>query len=681
MNLACVFKFTAKPTVLKKAVPFSKKNRMLEQVRIMEREMAAMETQLREMNLKVFLQPTTEPVYSSDSCSSSTWSTSSVWSECDDSDVIHSSDLGHKRIKYDQDPSEKAHDWQLIVRQEGSKGISFQTSIKSMADVAVFLTESLHYFNTSGFPSRTPNYHADRSHQTLPVTNKMLQVEYIIHSFFKKKQAQRRKLLTVEEESPNQLDTTNRTHIKRQLIGAYFNCNGLIYPTFPKPYFYPLLVSQPDSMLVTAITAFVAYSQCLHASKIPLPCSRESMAESLRQEAKTLLQDVLFDEEPSIFTACTLFFLAQCAMITLETVEARLYTNLAWRMVLQLKDHYTHILPHITPDTPVTAEVATAESWRRLFYSVRYLEISLYLIYDGLADFSSILFDTGIGYPIILATERQDPQVHDAVLVFHHIIRMHNCQMSTRVDDFKYQLFAGKLDNVSIADIEMLETQLVQFWKSLPIQFRLTDAPLDYLQTDRIQQCQNPYAIYLNLLYYAYWMSLETRLMQAPAATDLRGATMERFDGDRALLIVSVCCDAVSKIFHVLLCRLPCTIDLHWLLIASDATAMLKNAANPHIKQRAHQNLRVTMKVLKQKMSDQQEDDEYKMLKSMLPSAEASMSTSTSSTSLASSEDSLTEEPMVLDKNRNITPPAAYFGEMKKALDTYFFGGDKPTSD
>lgn len=642
-----------------------------------------METQLREMKLKVHLQPTNDINYSSDSSSSTTWSTSSVWSECDDSEATHSSsDLGHKRIKYDQDPSEKANDWQLTVRQEGSKGISFQTSIKSMADIAVFLTESLHYFSASGFPSRTPNYHTDRSHQTLPVTNKMLQVEYIIHSFFKKKQAHRRKLLTAEEELPNQLDAVSRTHIKLQLLHVYFKCNGLVTPIFPKPYFYPLLTSQPNSMLVTSIAAFITYTQCHHVSQIPLPHSRQSIAESLRQEAKAQLQDALFDEEPSIFTACTLMFLSQCAMITLENAEARLYTNLAWRMVLQLKDRYVDILSHITSDTPVTAEIAAAESWRRLFYYVRYLEVSLYLIYDGLADFASILFDMGIGYPTVLATERLDPQVNDAVLAFHHLIRMHNCQMSGRINELKYRLFAGSLDNVPVADIELLENQLVQFWRSLPVQFRLSDSPLDYLQTDRIQQCQNPYAIYLNLLYYAYWMSLETRLMQAPAATDLRGATMERFDGDRALLIVSRCCDAVSKIFHVLFCRLPCTVDLHWLLIASDATAMLKNAANPLIKQRAQQNLRITLKVLKQRMSNQQEDDEYRMLKSMLPSAGTSMSTSTSSTSLASSEDSLIEEPVTLDKNRNSSnnsrPPAAYFGEMKKALNTYFLGGDKP---
>lgn len=689
MNLPCVFKFTAKPTVLKKVVPFSKKNRMLEQVRLMEQEMAAMETQLREMHLKVQLQPANDSIYSSDSSSSSstTCSTGSVWSECDDNDGARSwSDLGPKRVKYDRDQSVNA-DWQLIVRQEGSKNISFQTSIKNVADVAVFLAESLHYFNTSGFPSRTPNYHTDRTHQKLPVTNKMFQVEYIIYSFFAKKKAHRHKLLTAED-SPNHLDYGSRTRIKRQLLHVYFNCTGLVNPLLPKPYFYPLLASQPNSMLVAALASFITFSQCHHVSQIPLPCSRESMAESLRQEAKSQLQDALFDEEPSIFTACSLMYLSQAAMIALDNAEARLYINLAWRMILQLKDQYVNTLSHITSDTFVTAEIAIAESWRRLFYFIRYLEVSLYLLYDGLADVASILFDIGIGYPTVLASERLDPEVRDAVLAFHHVIRIHNCQMSVRVDELKYQLFSGNLDNVPIADVEMLENQLIQFWKSLPGEFRLSDAPLDYLQTDRIQQCQNPYAINLNLCYYAYWMSLETRLMQAPAATDLRGATMDRFDGDRALLIVSVCCDAASKIFQVLLCRLPCIIDLHWLLISCDAATMLKQSANPHIKQRARQNLRITLKVLKQRMSNQQDDDEYRMLKNMLPSVDTSMSTSTSSTSLISSEDSVTEEPFTMgntmnrssSSSNNDNSPSAYFEEMKKALNGYFFSGDNTTA-
>ncbi|KAG2237931.1 hypothetical protein INT48_002492 [Thamnidium elegans] len=662
---------------------------MLEQIRIMEQDMAAMEQQLRLLNVKVQVDSPTS-FFSSEYDSDTNSSSSQSYSCCSESECNNPSYCIHnKRTKYATalpSPSsssstalvtstDKTH-WQLTLSQD-SKGISFQTSIKNIADVAVFLTESLRYFTFS--PERTPNYHADRSHQSLVVTNKKLKVEYVLHSFFQKK----KKEIKLNY-APILCDSATRSYLKIQLIRSYFTCAGLNTPIFCLPYFLPLLESQPNCMTAAAVAAYITYSQCRHVVQIPYPLTREGLAESFRQEAKDLLEDILFEEEPSVMIAGSLMLLSQCALITLQNIEARLYMNLAWRMVIQLKDKYLPIIKHVTSDTPVTPEIAIAESWRRLFYAVRYLELNLYIIYDELADFSSILFDNGIGYPTVLATEKGIKDVNDAISVFHHVVRLHNCQMSTNSDELKYQLFAGNLDSISIHDIEQLENQLINFWKTLPGQFRLSDSPLEYLQTDRIQQCENPYAIYLNQLYYAYWMALETRLMRSPATTDLLGANMERFDGDRALLIVSVCCDAISKIFHVLFCRLPCTVELHWLLIASDAMAMLKKAANPHIKSRAQKNLRVTLRVLKDRVQhvnqDSTHNEDYMLWKSMLPagSPETSMSTSTSSGSLAESEADSIYTDDDGSCNSSIRPPAAYFGELKKALNTYFAGYEQP---
>ncbi|KAI9270027.1 hypothetical protein EDC94DRAFT_512989 [Helicostylum pulchrum] len=647
-----------------------------------------MEQQLRLLNVKVQVDSPTSS-FSSEYDSDTNSSSQSYSSYCSESECNNPAYCIHtKRTKYataSPSPSsssstalitlpDKNH-WQLTLSQD-SKGISFQTSIKNIADVAVFLTESLQYFTFS--PERTPNYHADRSHQSLVVTNKKLKVEYVLHSFFQKKK-NKIKL----NYAPLLCDSATRSYLKIQLIRSYFTCAGLSTPIFCLPYFLPLLESQPNCMTAAAVAAYITYSQCRHVVQIPYPLTREGLAESFRQEAKDLLEDVLFEEEPSVMIAGSLMLLSQCALITLQNIEARLYMNLAWRMVIQLKDKYLPIIKHVTSDTPVTPEIAIAESWRRLFYAVRYLELNLYIIYDELADFSSILFDNGIGYPTVLATEKGIKDVNDAISVFHHVVRLHNCQMSTNSDELKYQLFAGNLDSISIHDIEQLENQLIGFWKTLPAQFRLSDSPLEYLQTDRIQQCENSYAIYLNQLYYAYWMALETRLMRSPATTDLLGANMERFDGDRALLIVSVCCDAISKIFHVLFCRLPCTVELHWLLIASDAMAMLKKAANPHIKSRAQKNLRVTLRVLKDRVQhvnqDSTNNEDYMLWKSMLPagSPETSMSTSTSSGSLAESEADSTHIDDDGSCNSNIRPPAAYFGELKKALNTYFAGNEQ----
>lgn len=686
MSLSCVFKFSVKPTILKKPVPVSKKNRMLEQVRIMEQDMAAMEQQLRLLNVKVQLDPSPSPFNSSSSSSGYDSDTSSSlgYSECECTQP-YCHHVSSKRVKYEDTVSSctaltttatTTDSWNLKISQD-SKGISFQTSIKSIADVGVFLAETLRYF-TSNSPRRTANYHADRSRQTMIVTNKMLQVEYVLHSFFKKKHQTKQ----ITHSSPI-CDSVTRAYIKQQLIKTYFSCAGLNTPILSPSFFIPHLQAQPNSMLASAIAAFVAYSQCRHVNPFTFPLTRESIAESFRQEAKDLLEDVLFEEEPSVMIAASLMLIAQCALITLQNMEARLYMNLAWRMVVQLKDKYIQIVNGITAHTFVTAEISIAESWRRLFYMVRYLELNLYMIYDGLADFSSILFDSGMGYPTVLATELSNPEVSGAVSVFSYVVRLHNCQMSANSEDLNYQLFAGNLESIKIQDIENLENQLINFWKTLPSQFRLSDSPLEYLQTDRIQQCENPYAIYLNQLYYAYWLALETRLMRSPATTDLKSASMERFDGDRALLIVSVCCDAISKIFHVLYCRLPCTVELHWLLIASDAMAMLKKAANPHIKTRAQKNLRVTLRVLKDRVQHVNQDgtnnEDYNLWKSMLPtgsSSETSMSTSTSSGSLAGSEADSTHTDD--DNHSQARPPAAYFGELKKTMNTYFSTSEQP---
>ncbi|KAI8636181.1 hypothetical protein BD408DRAFT_397813 [Parasitella parasitica] len=728
MSLTCVFKFTAKPTVLKKAVPVSKKNRMLEQVRIMEQEMQAMEQQLKLLNVQVHLQQQRDTYLlssgssssgsSNSSNSSSSNSSSRSSSICDNMSEVSTIDsrfadendftcadcyctypsyCSHrtsKRMKFNPTTAlikstasnHSSNQWQLTVSQ-GPQGMRFQTSIKNISDVAVFLAESLHYFTAT--PMRSPNYHAaNRAKQQLEVTNKMLHIEKVLHSFFQRKQQLQqdtRQLLITS----SQHNAANRTLIKRQLVQYYFACAGLINPIFSKPCFLPLLEAHPNSLAATACCAFVAYSQCKHVSHIDWPVSRDSFAESLRQEAKEMLEDVLFEQEPDILIAGALMLLAQCALITLQNGEGRLYTSLCWRMVLQLKDKYVDTLKQLIPDAPdITPQQAVAESWRRLFYAARYLELNMYMIYDGLADFSSILFDSGIGLPTVLSNERNKvDQLEQAIEVFHHVVRLHNCQMSTRNDQLTYQLFAGNLSSISIYDVERLENELISFWKSIPIEFRLSDSPLEYLQTDRIQQCDNPYAIYLNQVYYAYWLALETRLMRSPSSTDLLGANMERFDGERALLIVSITCDAISKIFHVLYRRLPCAVELHWLLIASDAMAMLKKSANPHIKAKAQKNLKVTLRVLKQRV--QQTDnfgddinDDYILWRNMLPSnsPEPGMSTSTSSSSLAGSENSDEATAFFVDQQLRATvssvtelkPSNAYIKELKKTFATYF---------
>ncbi|KAI8390093.1 hypothetical protein BD560DRAFT_379893 [Blakeslea trispora] len=712
MKLACVFKYTAKPTVLKKTVPNSKKNRLLEQVRLMEQDMVNMEEQLRLFNVKIRLE-SSNPVSSSpylslpftqeddyqdisDAMSSSGSSTASgsCFSSCSDrrysqntsiptcecTDPVHCVHTSTKRSKLYSSENE----WKLTITQ-GPEGMSFQTSIKTISDVAAFLSQSLPFFNATVFPQRTPNYFANRSQQQLEVTNRMLKVEYVLHSFFKNKH-QPKKTKFIENIN---CDYITRTFIKQQLIRSYFQCQGLLSPLFCQPYYLPLFESNPSSMTASAMAAFIAYSQCRHVMIISPPLTREGLAEIFRQEAKNQLEDVLFEEEPNLMIAATLMLLAQSAMILLFNSEARTYVNMAWRMVCQLRDKYIHIVQNITSQTPVTPEIAEAESWRRMYYTIRYLEVYMYMSYDGLCDFSSILYENGIGSPTLLANEINNQEIKDAVQVFYHVVRLHNSQMSVQANELKWELLAGTRASVLVSDIEHLENQLLSFWKSLPPDLRLSESPLEYLQTDRIQQCQNPYAIYLNQLYYAYWLALETRVMQSPGGTDLMGANMERFDGDRALLIVSVCCDAIAKIFYVLYCRLPCTVELHWLLIASDAMSMLKKAKNPHIRARAQNNLYLTLKVLMQRVqkagsfnqiggkdaTHNEADTDLSFWTSMLP-----LDNSTTTGSLSGSEASLSTQDLAMETNLtgDQNTSSAYFGELKKTLMTYFVGLDQP---
>ncbi|EIE77877.1 hypothetical protein RO3G_02581 [Rhizopus delemar RA 99-880] len=182
------------------------------------------------------------------------------------------------------------------------------------------------------------------------------------------------------------------------------------------------------------MAAFVTYTQCRHVPVIPYPMTREMVGEMFRKEAKELLQDALFEQEPNIYTAATLMFLSQAALITLNNSEARFYMNMAWRMIVDIKPRYADLLSGLTPNTPVTVEIIEAETWRRLFYVIRYLEMSLYVLYDKLSDYSSILFDTGVGYPVVLQIEMTSKETRDSVEAFYEVVRVNDCQ-ATRKDD------------------------------------------------------------------------------------------------------------------------------------------------------------------------------------------------------------------------------------------------------
>ncbi|KAL0083204.1 Zn(2)-C6 fungal-specific transcription factor [Phycomyces blakesleeanus] len=571
MDLECVYKHTEKPVIPKLAVSSAKRNKVIENTQHIQRQVLGMEQQLRALKVIIQLEAekekgTCEEVQGACYC-------------------LDPSDCPHLQPRV---PSTAPVDWQVSLHR-GKNGIVFETSIKTMADVATLFTESLRYFSIPSLPNG-PKFPAEHK---IRVTHKMLQIEQLFRVMFRQKTPEPAYRPMV----PIVHSDWIRSAAKLHLIDAYFSCAGMINPVFVKAYYRPYLARNPHGMLASAMAGFAGYSQCRHVHLEGFAYPRQELAESFRKEGREALEEVLFDSEPEIETAATLMLIGQCALIMLRNQEARTCIGMAWRMAADLKPRYFPLIGH--PDNNLSAR---AETWRRLFYTVRFLEQNMLMLYDGINDISCLAIHTTIGYPTLLPCEENDPEVVNAVNVYHHTARMGDCHISTQLDAVGYKLFAGYLDSVSFHAVQRLESTLFSFWYSLPPHFHLSEQPMEYLQLDRIQQCPDNYILYLNQLYYMYWMTFQAKLMKAPSSDDLKGASLGNMDSRRALVIVSICCDAVAKIFQVLYCRLPCMVELHWLLVAGDAMGLLKDAANRSIRTRAQLNLQTTLRILGSRM-------------------------------------------------------------------------------
>lgn len=694
MELPCVFKFTIKPDISRKTVPVSKRNRMLDQVHLLEDDVAAMEEQLRALNVALQLQHDNSSNNNNDDA---------MVMDNDDSSI---SLLRHtKRQRRDDDDDDD--EWQLTLSRSAD-GLQFQTNIKSVADIAMFLQRSMPYFSLST-PARQPTYYVDKRLQRLTVTNKMLFIEQLLRTLFGSKVEEDNDTTSVtiqQQPSPSSsfksccspmIPTWSRTFIKLHFYDSFFNCFGLIHPVLVRPYYQHTLRNRPDSMLTTAIAAFIGYSQCQHVHVDGMTLMyRRAMAESFRQEARQLLEDSMFEQEPDIEMMGTLVLLGQCSLILLRNSEARLTISMAWRMALELRHKYMEILD-ADPNTVDWILLAEAESWRRMFYMIRFLEISLHIIHDGRANISDDLLHDNVGYPVLLPCEQQDPVIRESILLYQQVVRMNECHIFTKVDETGYRLMAGTVQSVRCTDIEHLENQMIAFWRSMPPEYKLSDGPMEYLDRNRIQQCRDYHVLYLNKLYYSTWLSLEARVMHAPEETNLMGASLNRIDGERALLIVSICTDALARIFQELHDTLPCIVELHLVLVASDAMKMLRNSPNAGIRARATDNLHATLRVLKNYMDIMSPSDGYKstLLTSafsdpiidhnqgmLTPYSESSQST-LQTTSDDEDEESLSEyqhrhhrhsSPCTTSSSSATTTTSVYFTELKRALEVYFSG-------
>jgi hypothetical protein len=397
--------------------------------------------------------------------------------------------------------------------------------------------------------------------------------------------------------------------VKQHLIDIYFACPHLHNPVLVKPYYHGYMHHHLDDMISWAAAAFVSYSSCHHVkdyfSQSNIGWTQQQVGAACEAEAKRLLDHAVFvdwtyDHDLSVSWLFTAHMLTHCALSTLRNKQARIYADGAWRMALQLKEVYVPVLKSQCDDETLVY----AESWRRLYVVARFMDVSLNLVNDQGIDVSQLAAHfIDIGFPQPLPCERSDKTLSDAVAAFHDLTKLHHVAFTgygERLSLLAFRLYTGKLTSIGVDDLRAIESRFVDFWHGLPPEHRIGTAPLDYIQMDRVHQCPSARALRVNAVYYVVIMSTMLRIMQHrdindDGDNDDTNSTcplMDRMDGDRALLVVSICCDAVIKIYHVLHLRLPCTIELHWLSIVLDTILLLVHAKNQEIRRRAKQGAR-----------------------------------------------------------------------------------------
>lgn len=724
MALPCLFKFSGKPLATnrdtsgnsiddtceggdsngysvknssssKKVVPTFKKNQLLEQVMELQQHAAMVETQLQLLGANVHAR---------------------------ESYCSYSPDICSRRGNKDADDK---NEWRLVLSRRADGGLRLETPIRNLSEMAQFLNQTWKYFVID---PKTPYFlpYTTQPERYMPVTNRMLQAERILRGII----GQVRNMTTTAS-SPTSISTLRRRRsffssqetqvmasFNCKMVDIYFNCQGFLSPVFVRSYYVHYLKSHPHSMLTNAMVAVVLCGQCRHVQNAQdtLPFSRQALAEIYREKARHQLQDALFDndedEQPSVEKMATMWMIAQCLLVKLQTSEARIYITTAWRMAIQLKDSYSDTLQQLNyPNLadkldPVT--VAKAETWRRIFYIIRYLEISMYIAYDGLVDFSAIIFHSSIGRPTVLPWEREDPVLCNAVQIYQYLITLSvlpsGCDGSRPEELVLHRLYSGALEAVSCADLEFIEKRLIEFWHQIPREYWLSDAPISYVDPERVRRCSDPHVLYLNEMYFLFWLNFQSRLMQTPAKADLTGASFGRLDAERALLIVSIACDAVTRIMEALLRCLPCAIEAHWLTVVLDVLMLLKDAADPGLQMRAQSNFQTAFWVLNNSIGSYADSDALRQMfpspndaKSLSSSAGASVysgmcGSGCASTSPGDSSIASPDTAMIVDGNSNdsglfgcdlpgcssSSPPCSpvmsstYFGELKRKLQIYF---------
>ncbi|KAK4515327.1 fatty acid alpha-hydroxylase [Mucor velutinosus] len=589
LNLECIFKLTEKPTkLIKTSISPAKRNKLFDTIWCLNQEADLIQLQLAQLQ-------------------KSSNSNSPIPCQClDPSQCQHIKSL--LPLTHSTAPSasstSSSSTWQLTI-SNNHRGIQLQTSIQSMSDLSFFIKEA---FSVFIYGDKLPG-HQDFSErrnpkQLLAVTHKSLAVEAAFRSVFSIQQEPPPPPLP-EHVDPAILQKQIR-YLKLQMIKVYFNCYALLKPIFIHTWHYPQLQRNPDGLLATVVASYVAYSACTHIEITEFSFSRVQFAEYCRLEAKELLQDALFDGEPSIDACLALYVMCGISILTLKGKEARIQSSLCWQLVIQLKSTYLH---RTLPDT--LENMINAEVWKRLFFAARFVEFNFSMAYDGVTDFSNIAHHLDVALPSLLPCEVLDDRLTKAALCYQYVSRLTTHSAGTDTEILGLRLMAGVIDAVPSHIIQCLEYTLMQLWDSIPEPLRLGSGPYRLIDPKCVEACDNVSVLRFNLVFYIYWMNFQSRTMQKPNETDLTAAAFSRIDGDRALIITSICSDAASKIFKTLFAVMPCAIELHWITMCLDILRMLSCSANVPVKQRASENLNELSHVLFNKLSSIGKESDY----------------------------------------------------------------------
>ncbi|KAH8550774.1 hypothetical protein BGW37DRAFT_495795 [Umbelopsis sp. PMI_123] len=613
-NISCIFLITTKPKVVqKKSISQSKKRRLLNQVWDLEDVCDNLEDQLKSMDIHFDAKKYSPPVKLEqlDEDDESTVSTSKQSNTAASSETEmysypkSSSSSSSTELCNCAEPTPCSHmkvvspissEWSLTISR-GKQGLRFQSSIKTIEDIMVFTAETLKYFSISSDVPRQPMYYSERREGQLQVTLKRLDAEEMVAQLIKYSRRGQHTPINIESIRPI-LQQAYHSAITHKLLQAYFKCDNLRYALVHEKRYYQHIETHRDCMMVPAMCAYVMASQCQHVMMEGIPeTMRMNLELYFASKARSALEEVLFAESPTLESVWTILNLARYNLMILNGSEAWIQIGIAWRMAVQLKSDYLEVLNN--PENHTREMQLTADSWRRIYYYIRYMEVNLHNIFQPTSDYLSVIDDCDLGEPTMNDHDLQDDDHKNAFVVLDRLIKLSVRHLKDSNDNILYALFRGATDSVSQSSVDKLEHFLCLWWKELPPQFQLGPSPLQYIPQKTIDDCQIPQVLMLNNLYHLFWMGFQCRLMRDPRHANLASTTLHFSNSDRSLAIVSICCDAIARCNEALLRLSPCKVDAHYLIIAMDVMSRLQTSVDKKISALAKSNLELTMRILK----------------------------------------------------------------------------------